>query len=166
MGCAIPNLPAAVLETQVKYTNWGGVLDTEGDKASEWWSIFLDWNKGKFCEGLFDGGLIAVHEMLGTAETLDAVEIIVEGNGSSEVFFKGHIPVVFQLFCQTTDLNAGKRYLIQEFAPEIFVQALPFRFGKVFGIEAVAEGIAVAGLAAALAFRAGGGRHGGSFPYS
>ena len=72
---------------------------------------------------MLDGGLIAVHEMLGTGQALNAVEIFVEGNRRSEGFFEGHIPEVFQLFRQTADLNAGKRDLVQEFAFEIVIQA-------------------------------------------
>jgi hypothetical protein len=76
-----------------------------------------------FCRSLHDGGLIAVHEIMGTGQALNAVEIIVEGNGRSEVFFEGHIPEVFQLFRQMADLNAGKHDLVQEFAFEIVIQA-------------------------------------------
>jgi len=44
-------------------------------------SIQLGRDPGKFFEGLFEGGLVAVHEALGAAEALDAVEIVVEGIG-------------------------------------------------------------------------------------
>ena len=118
---------------------------------------------GKFFEGLFQGGLIAVHEMLGTAEALDAVEIVIEGNGGGDVVFEGHILVVFQYFCQAADLDAGKGNLVVKFALDILVQALHFRFCKILGIEAMAEGIGVAVLAAAImlgGWEVGRGRHG------
>ena len=45
----------------------------EGRKRGDF-SIFLRGDGGKLGEGLFHGGLVAVHEVLGAAEALDAVE--------------------------------------------------------------------------------------------
>jgi hypothetical protein len=112
---------------------------------------------GKFFKGLFHGGLIPVHEMLGAAETLEAIEEIGQGIGDDKEFIKRHVLVVFEHFGQAADLDAGKGNLIQKFALDILVQAEGFGGSEIFGIKPVAQGIGIAGLAAAEASGGGSG---------
>ena len=58
-------------------------------------------------------------------------------------------------------IDAGKGNLVDEFTFDIFVQVVHFGFCKGSRKEAVAEGIGVAGLTAALAFGGCGSRGGG-----
>ena len=56
-------------------------------------------------------------------------------------------------------IDTGEGDFIHEFAFDIFFQIIHFGFGKGAGEEAVTEGVAVAGLAAAFAFGGVGGGH-------
>ena len=59
-------------------------------------SIFLGRNISKFGKGLLQGGLIAVHEALGAAEALDAVEIVVERIGGRNEVIERYILIILQ----------------------------------------------------------------------
>jgi hypothetical protein len=83
-----------------------------------------------FFEDLFHGGLIAVHEALGAAEALDAVEIVIERMRGGDEVIQGHILVAFQYFRQAGGIGAGQGDLVDEPAFDILIQAAHFRLGK------------------------------------
>jgi hypothetical protein len=58
--------------------------------------------------------------------------------------------VILQQFGQAKDVDAGDVDLIDELALDVGVQSGVFGTGEVAGVEAVAEGVGVAGLRASV----------------
>ena len=93
-------------------------------------SVFIGRDLGEFFEGLFESGLVAVHEMLGAAEALDAVEVVAEGIGGGNKILKGNILIVLDDFRQTANLDAGKGDLVEKLPFDICIQAISFGGGE------------------------------------
>jgi hypothetical protein len=93
----------------------------------------------------------------GFAVTVDALDSVHEKDAGA---FGGILLVegeagVFQILSKAEELGAKKSFFVGEFARDLGIEAFDLRLGKRLGIEAMFEGIVVAGLAPSTTLGAG-----------
>jgi hypothetical protein len=114
-------------------------------------SIFFGWDFREFFEGLFESGLIAIHEMLGTAKALDAVKVVAEGIGCGNEFFKGDLFIVLHNFRQAPNLDSGDGDLIKEFPFNISIEIISFGGTERATIDTKTASVLITRLSATVA---------------